>query len=572
MKKLPVYIFTCSFNSTFYRLHSKTRSTSPNIFKSLIILFFFLSVAVNIRAQVAGPPNIIVILADDMGFSDLGCYGGEIETPNLNTLAQQGVRFTQFYNAARCWPTRASILTGYYPQQVNLDGKQDDFPKWGNLLPHHLKQAGYKSYHSGKWHIHNVKKITGQGGFDRSYYTKSHNNHFAAENHFLNDKKLPPVNEGNGYYSTTAITNYALGFLKDHQEKYRKSPFFLYVAYIAPHFPLQAPENDIQKYKDRYLKGWEHLKRERYNKQKNLGFNLGENSPFEYRVTAPWSWPEKWLKDSIPGELRMAKLWYQLTEKEKNLHSTKMAIHAAMVDRIDQEVGRILKQLETMGQKENTLILFLSDNGASSEQIIRGEGHHKNVPLGSGGSYLCLGPGFSTACNTPFRRHKYWTHEGGTATPLIAYWPSGIKDKDGFRHSMGHVVDFLPTFCEIAGIDPIMEKNNYQAPELPGKSLVNVFRDDEKIHDELYFSHAGNNALILNNWKAVFSTSTDGRWQLYDMDTDRTELHNLADEFYNFGDPSWKKEKHAILEKMKVRWEELDSLYQHQGKIGLTEK
>jgi arylsulfatase A-like enzyme len=511
-------------------------------------------------------PNFLVIIADDLGFSDPGSYGGEIQTPNLDSLAYHGIRFTQFYNAGRSWPTRTSLLTGYYPQQVNADGIRAAFPKWGYLIPHHLKQAGYRNYHSGKWHVPGVNKQLALGGFDRSYRTEDHDRFFAPQDHYLDDKKLPPVDVGEGYYSTTATADYSIEFLKEHQELHADSPFFLYVAFIAPHFPLQALEEDIDKYRNSYADGWEKLKIQRYERQKELGFNIGENSPFEFLVTAPWSWPDKWLRDSIPGEKRLARPWHQLTDEEKEHHSIKMAIHAAMVDRMDQEIGRILKQLKAMGEDDNTLILFLSDNGASAEQIIRGDGHDKNAAPGSAGSYLCLGPGFSTASNTPFRRHKFWVHEGGIATPLIAYWPEGIREMGTFRHSMGHVIDFLPTFLDLAGIDALMERNGVQAPPLPGKSLVPVFAEDREIHDELYFSHSGNNALRQDKWKAVISSDIDGRWQLYNMEEDRTELNNLADDFFHFGQPEWKKLNQERLEQMKSRWKVLDSLYQEQGK------
>ena len=333
----------------------------------------------------AQSPNIVIIMADDLGFSDLGCYGGEIPTPNLDRLADGGQRFTQFYNCGRCWPTRSALLTGYYPQQVNCDGERADFPKWGYLLPHHLRQARYRSYHSGKWHVPNVKTQIETGGFDRSYCTNSFNHHFSAIDHLLDDEPLAPILETEGYYSTNAITDYAVQFLKEHQHEHTNQPFFLYTAYISPHFPLQAPQEEIDKYRDLYLEGWEDLKRTRYQRQKDLGFSLGENSPFEYHVTAPWSWPEQWLRDTIPGEMRMAKPWYQLSDQEKDLQATKMAIHAAMVALVDSEVGRIMEQIKAMGAEENTLVLFLSDNGASAEQIVRGNGHDPNAKLGTAG-------------------------------------------------------------------------------------------------------------------------------------------------------------------------------------------
>lgn len=511
-------------------------------------------------------PNIVIIMADDLGYSDLGCYGGEIKTPVLDKLSADGLRFTQFYNCGRCWPTRSSILSGYYPQQINADGKRADFPQWGHLIPHHLRQAGYQSYHTGKWHIPNVKEIVAQGGFDKSYHLMSYDNHFSVKKHFLNDKELPAIGGESNFYSTTAITDYALRFLQEHEQASADSPFFLYVAYITPHFPLQAPQEEIDKYREGYLNGWSVLKEERYKRQKALGFDLGENSAFEYFVTAPWSWPNEWLKDSIPGEMRLAKPWDQLSPTEKELQATKMAIHAAMVGRIDQEIGRITDQLKDMDEMDNTLILFLSDNGASAEQIIRGEGHDHSMQPGCEGTYLCLGPGFSTASNTPFRRHKFWTHEGGIATPMIVHWPAGIAEKGVFRHSMGHVVDFLPTFLELAGVEGLSERNGIDAPPLPGQSLLPVLASDDQGERELYFSHNGNYALRQGKWKAVISTDIDGRWQLYNMEEDRTELNNLADDYYQFGDPSWKKANLDQLEKMKVRWEELDSLYQVQGK------
>ena len=246
-----------------------------------------------------------------------------------------------------------------------------------------------------------------------------------------------------------------------------------------------------------------------------------------------------------------------------------MAIHAAMVDRIDQEVGRILDQLKTMGADQNTIVLFLSDNGASSEQIIRGNGHDPSALPGSGDSYLCLGPGFSTACNTPFRRHKFWTHEGGISTPLIVYWPDGIKARGEFRNSMGHVIDLLPTFLDLAGVNPLLENNGYKAPPLPGKSLVKVFESDQEKDREIYYSHEGNKALVQGNWKAVISPYQDGKWQLYNMKSDRTELSDQSSTYPKSVTTipyPWLKSKQDILDKMILRWEELDNLYQSQGK------
>jgi len=560
--------------------------------KKILIVFGSIIILQISKAKSSGtspsqdPPNIILIMADDMGYSDLGCYGGEIQTPNLDSLASNGLRFTQFYNSGRCMPTRTSILTGYYAQQVNVTQGYGNkglttFPKWGYLIPHHLDQAGYRSYHSGKWHIPNVNKKLSGGGFDRSFdCTRASNRLLSAkaENLYLDDKsfdELPGVSRNADYYSAKSVADWSIRFLRQHHRQHADSPFFLYTAFITPHFPLQAPQEDIDKYRDRYLDGWNKLKQERYKRQKELGFDLGENSPFEYYVTAPWSWSEKQLKDSIPGEMRYAKPWNQLSEKQQYLHATKMAIHAAMVDRIDQEVGRILNQLRSMGEAENTLVIFLSDNGASAEQIIRGDGHNKNAPLGSADSYLCLGPGFSTASNTPFRRHKFWTHEGGIATPMIAYWPTGIEAKGGFRHSIAHVIDFLPTFLDLAGVEPLKGKNGYEAPSLPGRSLVPLFKEDRQWNREIYFSHQGNKALLQGDWKAVFSPYVDAKWQVYSMSKDRTEMHDLSSPYpeplRNMKYP-WVKSNQESLERMKNRWKDLNTLYQQQGNVGLKEK
>jgi len=309
------------------------------------------------------------------------------------------------------------------------------------------------------------------------------------------------------------------------------------VAFHTPHFPLQAPQKDIDKYRGRYTGGWEELKQKRYNKQKELGFDFGENSAFEYHVTWEGSWSEKLLKDTIgPGEIRKARPWDYLTPAEKDLQATKMAIHAAMVDRIDQEIGRILEQVKAMGEDKNTLVLFISDNGACPTLIVRGDGHKKDAFPGSADSFLCLGPGWSTASNTPFRRHKAWTHEGGITTPLIIYWPNGIEAKGEFRNSVGHVIDFLPTFLDIAGINALTERNGFKAPPFPGKSLVPLFAKDQQSSRELYFNITHDRdfkvALRQGKWKAVFGPPEDGKWQLYNMEEDRTEIHDLSDDYF----------------------------------------
>ena len=387
-------------------------------------------------------PNVVIILADDLGFSDLGCYGGEIATPHLDGLAKDGLKFTQCYNTARCWPSRAALLTGYYAQQVNRD-PAGQRPKWAALLPDLLKPAGYRSYHSGKWHVDGPVLA---GGFARSYHLEDPQHNFSPTHHVLDDRPLPRPGPGDGYYTTTAIAQRALDWLAEHESKHRGDQFFLYVAFTSPHFPLQALPEDIARYRDRFKAGWDQVRKDRWKRQRDAGLVDGELSPRDPRTIPEWNTKEAELARKIgPGEVAHAVAWDELTEAQKEFQATKMAIHAAMVDRIDREVGRVLARLEATGHRDDTLVLFASDNGASAEQMIRGDGHDPSAPPGSARSFLCLGPGWSTASNTPFRLHKSWVHEGGIATPLIAHWPAGIAARGELRHTPTHLVDVVPT-------------------------------------------------------------------------------------------------------------------------------
>ncbi|MCB1276923.1 arylsulfatase [Prosthecobacter sp.] len=485
---------------------------------------FVLLLAVTSLHAASSKPNFLLILADDLGYSDLGCYGSEIATPNLDKLAAEGLRFTQFYNTARCWPTRSVLMTGHYAQQVGMDPQYGRFPDWVRTLPQRLSKLGYRSYHSGKWHVNNAPKVVADGGFTRSYYVAQQDNHFHPKRHELDDKPLP---EPDGpWYSSTAMAQYAIDFLKEHAQQHADTPFFTYLAFTAPHFPVQAPQEDIDKYKDHYTKGWPATRAARFAKQKEVGLVHTTLSDPEPQITAP-SGKESDLEILGPGETRHAVPWESLTEEQKQFQATKEAIHAAMIDRLDQEVGRVLAQLKAMNAMENTLILFLSDNGASAEVMVRGLGHDKTVPMGSGLSYLCLGPGGSTVSNTPFRRHKIWTHEGGISTPLIAHWPQGIAVKGELRDTPGHVIDIVPTLLALAGDEhPVMPDN---APPYPGRSLVPAFAKDETIsRDYLFWNHSGNHALREGDWKIVSAADNNDVWELYDLSTDRAESNNLA--------------------------------------------
>jgi arylsulfatase len=486
-------------------------------------------------AQSAAPPprrpNIVIILADDLGYSDLGCYGGEIRTPHLDRLAAGGLRFTQFSNTARCWPSRAALLTGYYAQQVRRDtvpgvtsGGQGTRPRWAKLLPEILRPLGYRSYHSGKWHV-DGKALA--NGFDRSYRLEDTGRYFHPRVHFEDDRKLPPVEPGTGYYTTSAIADHGITYLRQHAAEHAAQPFFLYLAFTAPHFPLQARPEDIARYRGRYREGWDVLRAERWRRIQELGLVRGRLPDVEREVGPPYHFPEA-LKALGPGEVNRPIPWSDLNEFQRAFQATKMAIHAAMVDRMDQEIGRVLEQLRAMGGFEDTLIVFLSDNGASAEIMVRDDGHDPAAPAGSAASHLCLGPGWSTVANTPFRRHKTWVHEGGIATPLIVHWPRGLTARGEFRRNPGHVIDLVPTIREVAGAPRPDAGTGRRGPTPPGQSLMPVFaRDGTVQHDELWWEHEGNRAIRVGDWKLV-AAGRDGPWELYDLATDRTETRDLA--------------------------------------------
>jgi arylsulfatase len=478
-------------------------------------------------------PNFLVILADDLGYSDIGCYGGEIQTPHLDGLARGGLRFTQFYNTARCWPSRAALLTGYYAQQVRRDvvpdvpsGVTGTRPRWAKLLPEILKPLGYRSYHSGKWHVDGMPLA---GGFDRSYYVENVGRYFHPRVHYEDDRPLPPVELGTGYYETVAIADHAVKYLGEHAASHGDRPFFLYVAFNAPHFPLHALPEDIDRYRTRYREGWDAVRDERWKRIQELGLVHGRLSEVERAVGPPYDHADA-MKVLGPGEVNRPVPWAALSNEQRQFQAIKMALHAAMVDRLDREIGRLLHQLRAMAAWEDTLIFFLSDNGASAEIMVRDDGHDPAASPGSAASHLCLGPGWSTVANTPFRRHKTWVHEGGIATPFIAFWPRGISSSGGLRHNPGHVIDLAPTIREVAGA-PLAAAQREQpvaVPAPPGKSLVPAFaRDGVVTHEDLWWEHEGNRAVRVGDWKLV-AAGRDGPWELYDLATDRTETQNLA--------------------------------------------
>lgn len=494
---------------------------------ALSLLFIF---ATNGTLSAEGRPNFLVILVDDMGYSDLGCFGSEIETPNLDGLADNGIRFTQFYNTARCWPTRAALLTGYYAQQVRRDklpgirsGGGGKRPSWAKLLPVFLKSAGYRSYHSGKWHLDGMPIAT---GFDRSYYLGDQGRFFSPQVHHEDDKPLPAVVVGSGFYGTTAIADHAVSCLEDHAKNHSDKPFFHYLAFTAPHFPLHALPEDIAKYQGRYNEGWNELRSRRWLRMQTQQLVSPHLSAAELDLGPPYHFPDA-LATLGPGEVNRPVPWDQLTAVQRKFQAKKMELHAAMIDRVDREIGRVLDVLRKTNEFDDTLIMFLSDNGASAEIMVRTDGHDPQAIPGSAKSYLCLGPGWATMCNTPFRRHKTWVHEGGVSTSFIAHWPGRIAP-GAMQDQPCHVIDIAPTILELAGISAMtLEKKFDRRPALPGETLVPFFDSHaaEK-QREFWWFHDGHRAVRRGAWKLVAAKGDD--WELYDLANDRSESADLA--------------------------------------------
>ncbi|MCC6536819.1 MAG: arylsulfatase [Bryobacterales bacterium] len=475
----------------------------------------FLSLTGTALAAPARRPNLLVILADDMGFSDVGCFGGEIETPHLDSLAARGLRFTQMYSAARCMPSRGILMTGYYAQQSGFEQAANvKPPAWIRYTPQYLSAQGYRCYHSGKWHVP-TPPVAG-AGFHQSYLLQDQNRFFSPQQHALNDKKLPPVKRGDGYYATKAIADHAVNWLRGHQGD---APFFLYLAFTSPHFPLQALQPDIDRFRHKYDMGWDALRQARWERATQRGVVKCKPAPLEPEVWPSWNTRAEELEKQVgPGEVARAVPWNTLTREQKEFQSLKMAIHAAMVYRMDQEIGRVLEQLTAMGAMDDTVILFLSDNGASAEQLIRADGHVTGSVPGSADSHLGLGPGWSSAANSPFRLHKSWVHEGGISSPCIVHWPRGITAKGQLRHAPVHFIDVLPTLVDLAG---------GAKPPTPGLSLTPAFAKDRSLPREaLFFHHLDNRALRAGDWKLV--SNGKGPWELYDLKADRGETTNRA--------------------------------------------
>ena len=496
----------------------------------------------DVSAQGDDRPNIVLIMVDDMGFSDLGAYGGEIDTPHLDRLAGQGLRFTQFYNTSKCFPTRASLMTGLYAHQVGM-GDRPRSIRNGVTIAEVLREAGYRTLMAGKWHgVENPY----DRGFDRYFGLVD-----GAVNHFNPGLQRPgepvPASKAPGhrrtwaideqvylpytpadpdFYSTDAYTDYALHFLDAYEDEDR--PFFLYLAYTAPHDPLQARPADIEKYRDTYMAGWDELRRRRYARQLEMGlvdsaWALPERGSIRERQRRTSTYTSRYWADD--GQILP---WAEVEGKAD--WALKMAVYAAMIDRVDQNVGRLMEKIRAMGEEENTLVLFLSDNGGSAEMNHNQQNREYPPvdPPGPMSAWHSVDAPWANLSNTPFRFYKNWSHEGGIATPLIAYWPRTIAP-GGISREVSHLIDLMATAVEVGrGTYPETFRGERVHP-LEGKSLAPIFEGrDRDGHEALFFEWAGGKAVRTDRWKLVDPVGAAEGWELYDMHADRTETADLA--------------------------------------------
>lgn len=501
-------------------------------------------------------PNIVLIMADDLGFSDLECYGGEINSPNLSRMAREGLRYTQFYNAGRSCPTRASLLTGLTPHQAGIghmtyslgyQAYQGDLHKNTVTLAEALKNCGYQTGMSGKWHVtsnieadKDISNFPLQRGFDRFYGTIAGYGSF-FDPISLYEGNTPAKAEGD-YYYTEAITDYAVSCINDFSKK--ENPFFMYIAYTAPHYPIHAREEYIQKYKGKFHEGWDSLRVKRIEKMKALGI-MPDTAILSERDEQSYPWED---------------------EKNKAWQEHRMEVYAAMVEQMDDGIGKVLNALEKNGTLDNTLVIFLSDNGASSEghmynkvertgaewksKLIpkynkKGEkvkpGDFPNRELGNDTTFGSYGAQWANMSVTPFRRYKSWMHEGGIRTPMIAYWKGKIIDCGALRNGVYNIADFMPTFLELAEGEYPSEIRGVTTQKPEGISLVESFTKDVQMTRNLYWEHEGNKAIrsgkwklvseFPGSWKSMRSYPKNGKWELYDMNKDPVELNDLSEKY-----------------------------------------
>ncbi|MEC7883160.1 MAG: arylsulfatase [Verrucomicrobiota bacterium] len=478
----------------------------------VLLLFAILScvsaLTVTVEAgKTAERPNIVLIMCDDMGWSDIGCYGGEVNTPNLDRLAAEGLRFTQFYNNAKCTTTRASILTGLYPRRGKGGLLRENMVTLGEAM----KLADYQTALSGKWHLGSGEKTHPyRRGFDEYYGLLD------GCCNFFNPKQRDPKYKGgrirkfgynnqditkfpDDYYTTDAFTDHAIECV----QKFTKNnkPYFLHICYTAPHYPLHAKPKDIKKYIGKYKMGWEEMRNQRYSRLKKMGL-----------IDSGWK---------LSGKDSRSYDWDSANQEHEDL---RMAVYAAMIDSMDQNIGRLMNVIKNNKGADNTLVLFLSDNGGCAEEP---GGRSPDIIPGPKEFYATVGPSWGWAQNSPFRRYKSWAHEGGIATPCIAWWPGRVPS-GGITKEVGHIIDFMPTFLELGAGKYPKKFNGKKIIPVEGKSLVNVLQgESRKGHDQLAWEWSGNRALREGKWKLVWD-KYDKQWSLFDLVADRTETTNLA--------------------------------------------
>ena len=487
------------------------------------LLAMFIAVGGSLQAADAAKPNIVVILVDDMGFSDLGCYGSEIPTPNLDGLAAGGLRFTQFYNTARCCPTRAALLTGLYSHQTGVGHMVEDKQQPGYrgrlndqclTFAEVLKPAGYFTAMTGKWHVGQNHGVTPWGrGFERSLNAAAGGFYFGSDPRaklFLNGEALASddVRLPKDWYSTDLWTTFGLKFIDEAREA--KQPFFLYLAHNAPHFPLQAPADAIAQFRGKYKSGWDALRDQRHARQ--IEFGIIDKS---------------WQVAPRPAEVSA---WKDVASEEQDRFDHLMATYAACVHRMDAAIGDLVNGLKQRGVYDNTLILFMSDNGGNAES--GPGGRTKGNPTQADSDWFC-GESWAHLQNTPFRRYKHFNHEGGISTPLIVHWPATLAKGAGqgrLTHEPGHLIDIMATCVDVSGAKYPTEFHGQPIQPLEGRSLVPAFTGKPIQREALFWEHEGNAAVRVGDWKLV-RLGRGGPWELYNLKSDRTEQHNLAAEY-----------------------------------------
>jgi arylsulfatase len=541
-------------NNSIYKLKKGT--------PLFLICLFFPFVTIFAQKPSVKKTNVIVILTDDMGYSDIGCFGSEIKTPNIDKLAKNGLSFTHFYNTARCSPTRASLLTGLYPHQAGMGhlatenyketGYADDLSKNAVTMAEVFQSAGYATYMTGKWHIaKNLGRTTDssnwpcQRGFQRYFGTLNGSGSYYDPGTLISNNKFiaPPTKD---FYYTNAISDTAVKFIRENPNG---KPFFFYIAYTAAHWPLHAPESEIKKHKGQYDKGWDYIREQRFNKLKKLGIISANCVLTERGVTIP-AWNDEPMKE-----------W----------QAKRMEVYAAMIDIMDQGIGRIITALEQKGELENTVIFYMHDNGGCAEPL---DSNVPEVPLtseqkvvkpysydsifldkkpvytrdgnfvrsgkgvipGPANTFTAYGEEWANVSNTPFRLYKHWVHEGGIASPLIIHWPKGIAAKGKLFKQPSHLIDVMATCIDIVQLNYPKEYHQNLIQPFEGKSLKPAFANKPIERAFIFWEHEGNRAIRVANWKLVsrtkknkaFSTEDEAAWELYDMDIDPTEMKNLA--------------------------------------------